>query len=144
MSYDLNDVLAHHGIRGQKWYQRRYQYEDGSLTPEGKIRYSKSKNNADYDKARAKKDVRKMSDAELKSTNNRLQMERQYRDLSSTELNSARKNFKEAIKVAGEISLAVTTGIALYNNIGKLKGIKTPNVEDQVFEALQAARKARN
>lgn len=32
--------LVHHGIKGQKWGERRYQYEDGSLTPEGKLRYS--------------------------------------------------------------------------------------------------------
>ncbi len=31
--------LYHHGIQGQKWGERRYQYQDGSLTPEGKRRY---------------------------------------------------------------------------------------------------------
>ena len=31
--------LAHYGTKGQKWGQRRYQNQDGSLTPEGKIRY---------------------------------------------------------------------------------------------------------
>ena len=36
------DVLVHHGIKGMKWYQRRYQNKDGSLTPQGKIRYGKN------------------------------------------------------------------------------------------------------
>lgn len=31
--------LAHHGIKGQKWGIRRYQNEDGTLTPEGRARY---------------------------------------------------------------------------------------------------------
>lgn len=31
--------LTHHGILGQKWGIRRYQNEDGSLTPEGRKRY---------------------------------------------------------------------------------------------------------
>ena len=31
--------LSHHGIKGQRWGIRRFQYEDGSLTPEGKKRY---------------------------------------------------------------------------------------------------------
>lgn len=35
--------LAHHGILGQKWGVRRYQNEDGSLTPAGKSRYLKYK-----------------------------------------------------------------------------------------------------
>lgn len=34
-----NDILMHHGTLGQKWGRRRYQYEDGSLTPEGRERY---------------------------------------------------------------------------------------------------------
>lgn len=29
--------LAHHGIKGQKWGIRRFQNEDGSLTPAGKL-----------------------------------------------------------------------------------------------------------
>ena len=31
--------LYHHGILGQKWGIRRYQNDDGSLTPEGRKRY---------------------------------------------------------------------------------------------------------
>lgn len=34
-----NTYLQHHGILGQKWGIRRYQNEDGSLTPAGKKRY---------------------------------------------------------------------------------------------------------
>lgn len=35
----LGDSLAHHGIPKQKWGVRRFQYEDGSLTPAGRERY---------------------------------------------------------------------------------------------------------
>lgn len=34
--------LYHHGIKGQRWGIRRYQNEDGSLTPEGKARLEKA------------------------------------------------------------------------------------------------------
>lgn len=32
--------LSHHGIEGQKWGVRRFQNEDGTLTPEGRERYT--------------------------------------------------------------------------------------------------------
>lgn len=35
----MANYLVHYGIEGQKWGERRYQYEDGSYTPEGKRRY---------------------------------------------------------------------------------------------------------
>lgn len=38
---ESNSFLEHHGIKGQKWGIRRYQNEDGSLTPEGRERYLK-------------------------------------------------------------------------------------------------------
>lgn len=37
--------LQHHGIKGQKWGVRRYQYADGTLTPAGKKRYNDAAGN---------------------------------------------------------------------------------------------------
>ena len=37
------DTLAHHGIKGQKWGVRRYQDQNGTLTPEGRKRYRSDK-----------------------------------------------------------------------------------------------------
>ena len=39
--------LAHHGIKGQKWGVRRFQTASGSLTSEGKRRYSRMFSNKD-------------------------------------------------------------------------------------------------
>ena len=38
-SDDVSDFLEHHGIKGQKWGNRRFQYGDGSLTALGRVRY---------------------------------------------------------------------------------------------------------
>ena len=36
-----SEDVCHWGIKGQKWGVRRWQYEDGSLTPEGRIHYGR-------------------------------------------------------------------------------------------------------
>ncbi len=48
-SYFASKSLSHHGIKGQKWGVRRFQNKDGSLTEEGKKRYSKDKTNQSID-----------------------------------------------------------------------------------------------
>lgn len=37
----MSAFLKHHGIKGQKWGNRRYQNEDGTLTAAGRLRYYK-------------------------------------------------------------------------------------------------------
>lgn len=39
-----NQILQHHGVKGQRWGVRRYQYSDGSLTPMGRRRMNSTDN----------------------------------------------------------------------------------------------------
>lgn len=57
--------LQHHGIKGQKWGVRRYQNEDGSLTPAGKKRYS----NGDLAYKDFKKAIRRQRGEKLGQSN---------------------------------------------------------------------------
>ena len=41
------EELAHYGIKGQEWGVRRWQYQDGSLTPEGRIHYGVNQDDLD-------------------------------------------------------------------------------------------------
>ena len=58
------NVIEHHGVHGQKWHHRRWQNEDGSLTPAGRIHYGVGEAR---NKARTDKDARKAAKAEKKA-----------------------------------------------------------------------------
>lgn len=45
-----SEELYHHGVKGQKWGIRNYQYSDGSLTPAGRNRYSSNSRNDKVDR----------------------------------------------------------------------------------------------
>lgn len=45
----MNNELKHYGIKGMHWGVRRYQNVDGSLTAEGKKRYTSNKTNESFE-----------------------------------------------------------------------------------------------
>ena len=53
------DELRHHGIKGQRWGVRRFQEEDGSLTPAGKERYADDLDSNKKQIQNEKQDVKK-------------------------------------------------------------------------------------
>ena len=68
--FDTDEELYHWGIPGQRWGNRRFQNEDGSLTPEGRERYgvneARSKSAAQKSKAKITYSTQKYK-ADLKS-----------------------------------------------------------------------------
>lgn len=64
-----------------------------------------------------------MSDAELRSRLNRLQMEKQYAQLSGTDVNRGKKFLGKLMKAGATVATVTTTAITIYNNIDKIKKI---------------------
>ena len=72
--YASTTYLAHHGIKGQKWDVRRFQNEDGSLTPEGRARYGVDDRNMSFAKQqmytnRYRNDMRKANRTDIQRGN---------------------------------------------------------------------------
>ena len=108
-SYNYEE-LYHWGIKGMKWGVRRYQNNDGTLTSEGKKRKqskidkidkkAKRENWSDDAKTAAEiktKNVKQMSNAELRKINERIQLEKQYSQLTKKETSKGRKLVNELV-----------------------------------------------
>lgn len=113
--------LYHYGIKGMKWGIRRTEAQlaraRGKKTPDDE------NVSEDYKKAHDRKNVKTMSDAELRSRLNRLQMEQQYSRLSGTDVSRGKKYAQNAFKAATTVAAVTTTGITIYNNADKIKNI---------------------
>lgn len=126
----MGNRLQHAGIKGMKWGIRRYQNKDGTLTPAGKKRYGDI--HEDYAKAHSKKKVSEMSDTELRSRNNRLQMEKQYKDLTK-KTNVGKKAVQTFISTAGTITAAV----AAYGTYKKFGGMALDTIGNMVVNSIK-------
>ena len=94
----MENELYHWGIKGMRWGIRRYQNKDGSLTDLGKKRLKTEDYHEDYNKAHSSKNVKLMSDKELRERINRLQMENQYLQLTKRNVSFVKRILTDASK----------------------------------------------
>lgn len=120
--------LVHWGIKGQRWGVRRTKAQLARAG--GSSKKSKSEDvHDDYKKAHSSKSVKSMSNQELSSVNKRLQMEKQYSDL--TKKKSKGKQAVDAFTTTATTIAAVAGAAAIYKKYGtavinKLKDLKVP------------------
>lgn len=110
----IQDEIVHSGILGMKWGQRRARGPDGrvgSTTKVSSSKKTKSKSDVSEDHREArklkKKGVKALSTNELKNLNNRLQLEKQYKDLTPNK-------YKQGMNLVKGVTAAGTTLAALY------------------------------
>ena len=109
--YHYTDELYHHGVKGQRWGTRRYQNKDGTLTPRGRKRAEKLRNeylaitgkkqlrgdnhkkssSTDSSTKPKTKSVSEMSDDELRKAITRKQLEQQYSQLNPKKVSAGKK-----------------------------------------------------
>lgn len=140
----VDDELYHHGIKGQKWYVRRFQNEDGSLTALGRARrglkntYDKAKVKAS--EARHKHRIKKamktgklshLTEDELNEVVERLSLEKKVQDLrKDTRKQNAGKKVVGEILISGAKTLGDAAFQKVANNIKKESKSQLEKEED--------------
>lgn len=98
-----NNELYHYGIKGMKWGIRRTPAQLGHRPAKPTTSQRKS-------------EMKKMSDTELRNRINRIQMERQYMQLTAPEVSAGKKFVKDVMINAAKQT--VTSYVAKYMNKG--------------------------
>ena len=110
------DELYHYGVPGMKWGVRRdrrsnsFKRTVSKKAKAAKIRFQNTTGSRSSNaiKSYRKKDINKMSNKELQTAINRMNLERQYRNLTSRDFQMGSKIAKNILTYAGIPIAAVT------------------------------------
>lgn len=121
----MNDELYHYGVLGMKWGVRRSKSNSSSSMK--RTKKSKQAIDPSYKKAHTKKKLKYMSDNELREINKRLNLEKNYSDLTRTK-NKGKAAVDAFVGTAGTIAAVMGAyntykkyGGPILKKIGKMK-----------------------
>lgn len=106
--------LWHYGVLGMRWG-----YHNGSKSSSS----SSSKKSSTKRKKTSTIDLSKMSDDQLRTAINRMQMEQQYRNLQPKQVNKGKQYANAAFKAGKTVAAVTTTGLTIYKNVDKINKI---------------------
>lgn len=135
-----SDYLEHYGIKGMKWGVRR--------TPEqlGRRTFKKRKQSDEYRRSREikKKRVFEMTNQELRDLNNRLQLEKSYKDLKKSQsvISKGKQASNKALKTVGKVGSAALAIAAVYKVQDKIieQYRMTPAGAEELKNAFKSAK----
>ena len=121
-TYYYSGELYHHGVKGMKWGVRRNKTTSLAARLKSK-KQTPEDAHEDYKNAHEKKSVSSMSDAELRSRINRLQMEQQLSKLEPSRIDVGKAHAQNMLKTATTVATITGTALTIYNNVDKIKNI---------------------
>lgn len=111
------EMLEHHGIKGQKWGVRRFQNKDGTRTALGKKRESSPDAKEKEARKADVKNRRTMSDADLKKRIERMRLEKEYKTLVDEDTAPGKRYVSEILSAAGKKTLTIAAAGALAYSV---------------------------
>jgi hypothetical protein len=89
--YDVNNILEHYGIPGMHWGRRKNRSNKPRKLSRREIIEKESSEDATRKRQLRKKKLHELTNEELKTLNTRMQLEKQYRELTKTDVSSGRR-----------------------------------------------------
>ena len=128
VSLSGSEFRKKYGVSNTTYMKRVDRYGDpymnAPLAKIGKSLEKRAQTNVNrYSKKEMKKNVKEMSDDELRRVVNRLQMERQYSQLSGSSVNKGKEYAQKIIKAGTTVASVTGTALTIYNNADKIKAI---------------------
>ena len=113
----MNTYLAHYGTPGMRWGHRKAIFTNTSSGTDSARRLTTSIEKI----SKKKKDLSKMSDDDLKKRVSRLNLEQQYRNLSSVDKSRGAEKVRDILDIVGAVAGLGASAAAIITTVYSMK-----------------------